>query len=96
MTEAEQVHEESAAPQVNCEALVAQLNVMQKTLLSLVRAQQKQIRKRLEYDQLSSPRKFRKLVAPFDHTRTHAEEVPASDDTESVSAFGSQCSSRTP
>jgi hypothetical protein len=50
--QAEQLHEETAAPQVNCKALVAQLNVMQKTLLSLVQAQHKQPRKRLEYDQL--------------------------------------------
>jgi hypothetical protein len=94
------VRDESAAPKVNCEVLVAQFNVMQKTLQSLVQAQQKQPRKRLEYDQLSPPRKIhrnsRKLVAPFDHGRTHGEEVPESDDTESVSAFGSQCLSRTP
>jgi hypothetical protein len=70
--------------------LVAQFNVMHKTLQSLVQAQQKQPRKRLEYDQLSSPRKSRKLAAPFDHACTHAEEVPESDDTESVLAFGSQ------
>jgi hypothetical protein len=76
MTEQEEhVHEKSAAPQVKCEALVAQLNVMQKTLPSLIQAQQKQPRKRLEYDQLSHPRKSRKLVAPFGHVRTHAEEV---------------------
>jgi hypothetical protein len=76
MTEQEeQVHKESAAPQVNCEALVAQLNILQKTLPSLVQAQQKQPRKRLEYDQLSPPRKSRKLVAPFGHARTHAVEV---------------------
>jgi hypothetical protein len=61
MTEhAERLHEESAAPQVNCEVLVAPLNFMQpeKTLQSLVQAQQKQPTKRLEYDQLCSPRKI--------------------------------------
>ena len=63
---------------------------------SLVQAQQKQPIKHLEYDQLSPPRKSGKLVAPFGHVRPHAEEVQESDDTELVSAFGSQCSSRTP